>query len=887
MSGEDFVLSEDDSQKELLRFEFGTDSESNISFERPDWSKINRTPFAFLNKNLFDWDITSLIVKRFFMGDGAINPGKGLGDTIVENETLKVTDNISLGRTSDLIALFAQKNRVNPIQVRNYVVSSLSLLEYLRKSGLAEFPIDIDFGVSKDCFFIQMNCPFEDIFLENLLEATKTSSVKSPFVSLLQEALGKTDLLEIYTLASTKKFVLSASWIRNPVYIGGDHSPSLMIHQIDSFSNSISATSENEAKIKSYIEPSTNINKNARFIEDLPTAFQGLQSRGAKINPILIKRVVRFILDFHSDEEINLEQYDHSQLKLDLSAFHDKEALTSILDEEKDEIIRLIVSGGDLEDFEDQSRLVKGSIDSDEYLASIVESVSNMTVEAARVAAGVPEDEDEAEWINGKRDDSLSAITVKGSSDSEAEAVETIKGERDVSHSAITVKGSSGSEAEAVETIKGVTEKIDDELWKVKRSNVAEKVKGRINDLRNAGLSNEEIDKEVKTIIMAEMNLDDKAGDHFVESLGDDIADAYVRKEQKDNSEEIKQRVKVEKMERQLEVRGDQVQRMKKVIEGLSRELSQLKLLGSETVKNQEPNQVIQKEDLVNDLVDDCQNDEWGKEANLALKREVEKISNENEALIKSNEILLRKFKESTSKPNESESEEGLEAENNKLRTQVEGLKKKVSFMYENSKLAKQSSFDANEIQKIVDDKERYFSEKMKLKKDYESSKAEVRELERKVTSLKLENGSSQKNAISEGSITQQAELAAKEKELEELKVQLREVQVDGRAHELKAKSYEQKVKFLNAQLEKFQKQQGHHSQKKRAPSVVDNRMAERLKQMELVGGRLKMGNEKLSKELAEKKTEAHKAQLEAKTLAMKLKSLERKLAGLSKKKAA
>jgi hypothetical protein len=865
LEGQDFVISEEEKGSEELKFHLGSNKTDNIFLKEIDWLKVKTSPCAFINEEVLEWDIPALIAKRFFQGESAVNPESGFNGVLQKNSSLKITREFSGGLITDEVAKFASDNKVSPVQVRSYLNSILSFLEYLRISDHAGFPVDLDFGVSKDSFYIQANCPVEEIYIENFLESTKEASLKNPFVSLLEDSVKKTDLLEIYTLSSSRKLVLTACWVKNPNYIRKNNSPSLLIHQVSSFKSS--SIAESSKHIETIVHEVIDEEPLLKTItgEVLPSHFIEKETKPRKKNPILIKRLVNHIFSTHSNT-FEYESYDKDNLALDLEQFHDQDAITSIMEEEKEEVIRLVVSGDGYSDLVEETKRIKRSIDQEEYLESLLNSIEDL--ELKRVVGGAEISED----------DDLQKVSGLDQSDDSSQRIIGNKEEPEFTQ---VVKGVGEEEADDSILIAGSAEDLDEGTWKVKRSETIEKVRGRFNDLRNQGASNQDIDKEVKAIFIKELNLDEDSVANLVEEIGDDIADDFLRNKMRDSGDSVRQEVLIHKLEKKLDMRAQQVEKMKSLISSLSSELKTAKERNSSSegfhILNKDFEGVDEAEEKTT----------YEKAKSIEHEREVEKLAKENEKLGRENEILLRKFKENLSEPSTEESSvQEVEAENDNLKVQVESLKKKISFMYENSKASKDVVVSASEVQKIIEDKERYFSEKMKLKKDLEDQKMEVRGLENKIKTLEVKANSSKANSshVNGGDKT---ELIAKEKELENIRVRMNKLQADSKAHELKAKSFEQKVKFLNAQLEKYQKEEGRQKMKRGGPSAIETKMSGRMKQMEAAGRKLKLANEKLSKELAEKKTEAHKATLESKTMNLKLKDLERKMVALTKKKAA
>ncbi|CAM9873587.1 unnamed protein product, partial [Chrysoparadoxa australica] len=827
---------------------FGSEG-SNILFSPVKWNTITQSPIGYLNRDIAEWDIPALILKRFFGGEGELGPEGIYRGVLQKSGSLKILEPKSLGYYSDIITSFSVETRVNSTQVRNFTVLILSYLEYLGREDIIHFPIEVDYGITQDSFFLQIHCENKNFYLENILEATGDSSLKDPFVSLLKEALQKVDLLEIYNLQSSEKFVLNACWVHNANFVRTDFYPSLLIHQV----KHLKAKSVKIGSVispKTFFDPDLKNVKKVKVLEALPTKFEEENDSKELVNPVLVKRIYNYIKDRHIKDNYSVHEngYDLSRLDIDVNYFPDKEALKRLNSAEREELVRIILD--DAPEIVTQVEEVKANIDTDDYLDGLLNSLTNMSAEEAELVLGGEEDLGE--------DSSL----VRGSSDDTADDINRVGGipedlteEVNREEQNKVIKGSREEKQKNI-IVSGEEQKMREEAWTLKRQKVAEKVKGIINDRRLQNASHEEIDSEVKAIIKEELGIDEEKSQKLVSNISDTASDEWVRGGIDTVNENIKQRIKIEKMSNQLSLREKQVEKMKNLISSLKNELGAAK------------KELLSAED----------------------EREIQKLKNELFKATEENTILQRKVKEGIEEVADiRDSDEDTEAvlkENENLKAQVESLKKRMNFMYENSKANKEIAVSASEVQKIIEDKERFFEEKVSATKEIDSLKADLREQVRVIKQKDLEL--KQKDDLIKGRSTggESDELIQLKKSLDEEKQSSTKLATDLKAAQIKAKSFEQKVKFMTAQLDKYTATASKtNGTGPRGASVADPKVAAKLKQTETMNIRLKEAGEKLQKELQEKKCELHKANLERKTLELKVRDLEKKLSVATGKK--
>ena len=100
------------------------------------------------------------------VGTGSLSSGDS--GSIKKISSAKLTDSLSLGYYSDFIAVEAGNDGFPVIGIRNFLTFVSSYFFYLERNKKAQFPIEIDYGTSHDCFFIQCHARGEQISLETI-----------------------------------------------------------------------------------------------------------------------------------------------------------------------------------------------------------------------------------------------------------------------------------------------------------------------------------------------------------------------------------------------------------------------------------------------------------------------------------------------------------------------------------------------------------------------------------------------------------------------------------------------------------------------------------------------------------------------------------------------
>lgn len=535
-----------------------------------------------------------------------------------------------------------------------------------------------------------------------------------------------------------------------------------------------------------------------------------------------------------------------------------------------------VTVGGSVEDIGDDAQRVTGSFDelANNDKVNIGGTSQDIGKDAQRVKGskyGLGNEDKTV--VSGSSEDLANNdkfVVSGGEAEKEKKAVQKILGgntsqnkkEKKSSQENYVIQGGSDSEQD------------QQTVWRIKGMKASSKIKEEMKVLRTSGESTsaKDIDKCVEEVVKKEFANDEKGAKWFFENVLDKATDdvitekAQKEKEERANSAEtgeeggvptgegettvspeqeqqnslfdniqvdldfelpdddgVDQR-KVEMMENSMKMRDQQLGQMKKLIDRMKKVVEKEKAVTAE-IKN-----------VVGTGVDGNKMREYIQQA-TSLKSKVGQIENELSITAsqlkqeqRSKDIMIRNFEREKAllmdkiKEYEGDGEESgvsvatIKAKNEILVKQVDELKKKIQVVMDNSKQSK-GGVSSSEYHRV---------------KNELNAKANL-----------LSNASSEKKKIIDMS----------------------------KALAFKLRAAEQRIKSYNEKIEKIQRDSRSGDK-----STPDGKSAHRVKHLEKTNERLQALNRKSGEELAEKKTELHKAKLDNKTLTAKVKELERKL---------
>ena len=822
------------------------ENEGNLHFTKVDWSKLSSPPFAYIDTSILKSEVAQMILRRAAGNVGGLNIDDLKDDLIEKSFTVKVLNDYSIGHISDIVLNFALEREVNPTLIRPYVLNLLSFLSDFKRAGIISFPVELDCGFSEDTFFIQAHCNDQGFSFDNILDSINANEIGS-YGEQFRDFTKYSDLTDLFKIDSTRKIVITACWFYDKVWSDKKREfSSLVIHDIpkllkdrnelDNSVNSFLAQSlENVARIK----------KREAVLPAKYLAEEGEKIREA-VNPVKVKNVYDFLqskMSLTVGEEFGLK--DLEQLLIENPRPGHSSKLNGT---EKEELVSIIKDTEAHNKLSDDIQRVKGKIENEDYVAQMIRNVSKMSAQ------------DVKQIIKGEREDLGEEVSiVQGSHAGPDDFSQKISGTfEDLGSGSLTFK-SLGSDSEAEAKQKQIKERViesnsneENSNWEVKKLNVVKKMQEELVNVK--GLPQEQMNDKVERIIASELDVEDAQSKTVVSHFSDNVVEDWVEEGVEGLNNEILSRLKLDKVEQQLATRERQVDKMKELITKLKVENGNL------NVKVRD----MQKDLKVQDFHSRREEEQSSDGGNpISLEEVGNKIASNHEHPI---DVIE------------------LKNENEKLLSQIESLKKRVNFMYENSKANAGTNLDTNDIQMMSDENSRmkkliaehraevdqYKAEKREAEVLLEAKKREVEERNEAIAKLKNELASSDSKDY--------------EKQINALKDEISSLTQESKDSQLKAKSFEQKLKYVNVQLDRYKIQEKKKSQIQTPSNVMDAKTKTKIKKLEMGAERMKKAYDKTQKDLTEKKTELHKATLENKTLNVKVRELERKLDVLGRK---
>jgi hypothetical protein len=168
-----------------------------------------------LNPWFMTKDLSRNVLKRLVDEKTSLHLDEAFGDKIKDVKTAKVINHLRVGFYSDLIAADAFEKDFNIIGIRNYFLSLISYLMYLKKSGIGELPIEVEYGRGASEFLIQMHISVKDFVTEYIWGSFESENPSDPTKFLLNTCSNLAPLFDVYYLEKSEKIVFTAIWPKN------------------------------------------------------------------------------------------------------------------------------------------------------------------------------------------------------------------------------------------------------------------------------------------------------------------------------------------------------------------------------------------------------------------------------------------------------------------------------------------------------------------------------------------------------------------------------------------------------------------------------------------------------------------------------------------------
>jgi len=833
---------------------------------------------AIIQPKWLDHPCLDIYLKRLIFQDASLALHQFLHTKAVQVNQINITNPFSIGHYSDLIAQDAYSSGHNLVSIRNFITGVTSYFAYMQKAHIGGYPLEIQYGQDSSFFVIQCSANCQEFVAEYFWESLE-ESFDNPFRSLLKIAGQGVDLFDIHYLEKGKKIIFSAIWNTEWIHKREGNFQSLILNQIDSFK-------QKEKDFNKLMEvPSLAITQSQKNLQEalvenqLPGSFSELLlSRSGVLarSPLKLKRLVGFIVEMRSiqDEESRktMEELGRSDIGRYLQDYPDKLYIAGLKDYDKDLIIKALNDQQMLDDLnikiletQEESNTNDGM--KEKILDSLLDGLESLDYVESQEFSHIDEDIDQIV-------DSLI----------EEDRVVTIKGvTEDVTEAHIRIKGSGAAEGlrEKITKIKGSREEIKDEVWKVKRLEVFNDVKAKIEFFKSNNMPLEEIKSELQKIFKEKLGVNDTKSSEFVEGLMEnathEILDENITQKIIKIDESLGNNLVEIKLRTELKDRDLQLARMKKVIDGLKLEVTNQKKLKLVT---QSDNPDILKLELEKNIR------ESSKRAQelVKYKESVVLISEAKDKSVKDLEARISQLTIDKMKNSQTDELQSFKVENKNLKGLLEIAQKRMAGLH--NKVEAQSAPKADRAQQLelermkqthhdaIEKMQRYRKEKELAFEKVVKLEGLFQQLKQKVEVDKPENKSvDHKDKVN-------AETIAR------MRLEVIESSNRSKTVTLKLKEIEQKFRFVTAQLETFQNAKSEDAKAnvqaggKDTAAITLSKLTLLEKQHEKIQSDLKKNLD----DLGERKKELVKFKSENIAMRNQLETLERKLAKYEKK---
>lgn len=824
---------------ELARDNYDIVFDENPSYELEGEEKviifsddIENCKYSHISPSELESDLIKVALKRFVGNDSSIDIETEISGTC---KSFKITDPFSIGHYLDVAASTSYKEigdfeNISKafVQVSNYYMSRLKAL-----------PLDVEMIISKDMSVLQFHAPVADYsdttVPDNLLQSLNAN------------------LVDIYFLDKSKELVISTSWITE------SSGKSYLKHHLDGFRK----PSQNTDVYNGFDKLLGLEKENVEFDSNVD---DGESKRSSFAT---VKKIIEFVKG-KKDENPDFFEFESA-----LREYPNKEVINGLVDEDIDFIKKAIES---YNVYDTINATVKGNVDEALKNDDIAQRVSGALMDMESFEAiGMFDSEDEAiKKISGVTDDLTQESTLVNDFADDFQAMTKVEGQEEEADENQLVKGSKEDLTEENTVISGSREEIDD-TWKVKRSEIAEKVKEEVQRLVSTGdHTAEDIQERVKGVLKEELGLDEKTAEQFKDSLLNSVSSESVGESiGNGDSAEVFLRLDNERLKGQLAGKMDQIIRMKRIIDTMK----------ADFIAKKEAEKALY--DKIKDEGDDSVEAKFKaaevqiaallKEINLKEKKEEQLIQGQEHAL-KNRDHRINLLEEKVADLLEKHlamSENGetkakineLELENKNLLNQLKVTNERfeaISEKYDKEVTNATPQFQANDsgLQSLLD-----------------KEKEKVLNLQNQINEFKKQLAEkANTETVAESAVSAPAN-SPDPTRIKELELQLK-------ASELETKKFEQKIKFMSSQMLELEKKlkkvagRGGGAGAKKGGSDLNTKRLE--KNLEKVNAL----NDKLQADMTEKKKDLHKAKQENSIMHNKITELERKLAKYEKKAA-
>jgi hypothetical protein len=150
-------------------------------------------------------------LEKFFLGAASVHLDESF-PTVKDGGHFKVMNIFKIGVELDRMAAFVHARGDSAVSARTFLDHALYYLTYLHQAGVAQLPIEVDYGHTGSETVVQLHLPVNGFVAEHMLDSFCAVDSKDAQRFVLGVCARSADFLEVQYIQSAAKLVISGFW---------------------------------------------------------------------------------------------------------------------------------------------------------------------------------------------------------------------------------------------------------------------------------------------------------------------------------------------------------------------------------------------------------------------------------------------------------------------------------------------------------------------------------------------------------------------------------------------------------------------------------------------------------------------------------------------------
>ncbi len=824
---------------------------------------------AIINESLLNVESVQIIIRRFFTAPATLRSEFSYEGILESFKTLKITDLLGSGYYSDLISADSARRGFNIISIKNYVISLISYLGYLKQRGVLDVPFEIDYGESDNTFLVQAQVSVNKFSIDYIQDSFGEVEGSDPFKYLFRMCANLSHIFDIYHLKRSSKVVFTAAWFSKAYIDDTNFFSTICFNSIVSIEQTQKKWEEIKHRPEVLIDSSLKrLNEKIEDIGKDPALLNllDMSSNWLMGFPILIKKLISFVHELRKKEAYpkDVSTLSVRDVKNYIADYPNERIIKKLTDSDYELILRVLWDSSILKMIEENKnkfeQRLEGSGDQlDAYAEKVNDVFDLMDAESANLLIeGSPVVDDQGKMvIHGVTENITDESTlVKGSVD-----------EIDVDQRFLM-------------TDRGF--EIQSDLWNSKKSELLSRIKTTVEKVKKGGGSIEQLESDLIEVVSDVFGINEVDAKTLVSGVLENSKSLFANVEIFDDLKTVVDTYQNDvddlKIKQEFLKQKKQIELMSKVIDGLhvkNRSLSEInKTFNQFDLSSSESVQA-----MANSLASATKTIETKNYAYDRLKKNIKDRLQEKEHLVDS---LTKKLEESAihrltqGDAIDLEELDHLRQENSSFKGLLTTAENRLSQLSENMDMLKKENLLSTSKEEMVHVREKY---ELAIKQ-LNNQKAENRELSHK---LDLFNNKFDKlkEKISGGNLNKDSDSTLKDAQLkiEQLEQESRSQNANFAQATLKIKELNQKNIFLQAQTHSTVENSNTPASGQSVENKPNKAHEFKIKQLETINQKFEQGLRKSTSDVAAAKKELNVLKQENAVFKNTMDILDKKLA--------